>query len=176
MANKTRKKSMLWGDLDADSVAVFSGCERYRFTLRRRWAAGLLMNWVMLNPSTADETKNDPTVERCCRRAYRSGYGGVIITNIFSLRSTDPKAIYEESDPVGAGNDEAIVASAKECGLVVCGWGNHGNHLGRGQHVLSSLLAADVQPLSLKMTASHQPGHPLYISYKIEPKPIQAAA
>ena len=60
---------------DAVSEAVYSDCERYRYLLTRVWGPGPKALFVMLNPSTATEVQNDPTVERCERRARALGYG-----------------------------------------------------------------------------------------------------
>ena len=76
---------------DAASVAEYSDCEKYRYKLTRIWEpAGRKVLFVMLNPSTATEVQNDPTVERCERRARTLGYGGFRVTNIFAWRDTDP--------------------------------------------------------------------------------------
>ena len=77
---------------DAASVAIYSDCERYRYSLTRVWdETGGKVHFVMLNPSTATEVQNDPTVERCERRARALGYGAFRVTNIFAWRDTDPK-------------------------------------------------------------------------------------
>ena len=83
----------------------------------------------MLNPSTADELKLDPSCTRARNYAERWGYGGLIVTNIFGWRATDPKAMRSVKDPIGRGNDAAILRAAREAKLVVCAWGNHGEHL-----------------------------------------------
>ena len=114
-------------DLLTEGSAQFSPCRRWRYTLQRTWDANLpSINFLLLNPSTADENRNDPTVERCQRRAERMGYGALFVTNIFAWRSTDPVVLNQVPDPVGPDNDDAIMARASQCALVVCGWGNHG--------------------------------------------------
>ena len=106
------------------SGAIFSDCRRYRYALWRIWEPSLPpCLFVMLNPSTADEAKNDPTIERCERRASAMGYGGLYVSNIFAFRSTDPAALYIEEDPVGPENDEYIMNGVREAALVICGWG-----------------------------------------------------
>lgn len=158
--------------------ANFSDCGKYRYTLWRYWGTKPLMLWVMLNPSTADEVDNDPTVERCQRRAKEYGYGGVVVCNIFALRSTDPKALYSHPDPVGPYNDEAIIDAAKDAGLVVCGWGNHGQlcapgeQISRGEEVVRMLLDEGIMPHCLKVTKRGHPGHPLYVPYAAHPRPF----
>lgn len=107
-----------------DMGAVFSPCEQYRYKLWRIWDKSIPpMVFVMLNPSTADELQNDPTVERCERRARSMGFGGLRVANIFAWRDTDPTALYALNDPVGPDNDAAIQESVLGAGLVVCAWG-----------------------------------------------------
>ena len=121
----------------SDSGARFSRCRRWRYLLWRRWdAARPVANFLMLNPSTADEFKLDPSCTRARNYAGRWGYGALIVTNIFGWRSTDPAALKKVDDPIGQGNDAAILKAAREAKLVVCAWGNHGGHLGRGEEVL----------------------------------------
>lgn len=148
------------------SVAIFSDCERYRYELTRVWdAAGGKALFVMLNPSTADEFKNDPTVERCERRARALGFGAFRVVNIFAFRATDPKVMRAEPDPVGPGNDAAIVGSVDWADAIVCAWGNHGAHMGRGQAVAQMLRQTGRELSHLGITGAGQPKHPLYISY-----------
>jgi hypothetical protein len=120
---------------------------------------------IMLNPSTADETKNDPTVERCERRARSLGYGGLLVANIFALRSTDPRALYSHASPVGRANDAAIVAMAREAAHVVCAWGVHGALAGRGRAVAALLERQSVGLHALGVTREGHPRHPLYLPY-----------
>lgn len=131
--------------------------------------------WLMLNPSTADESVNDPTVERCQRRTQTMSngrYGGYYVCNIFALRSTDPTALYAAADPVGPGNDAAIIERAREAELVICGWGNHGQLNGRGRQVLSMLRGYGIETRCLRVTGAGEPGHPLYIGYSVQPRPL----
>lgn len=165
--------------------ATFSACRKYRYRLWEIWDRSKpIVLYIMLNPSTADEVKNDPTVERCSRRAQKLGYGGFRIANIFALRSTDPKALYGHESPISEPsfeldgvvvadhsytNDTFIRTQAYGSNLVICGWGEHGNYLGRGANVLSRLRGESIKPHALRMTKSGQPGHPLYIPYSAEP-------
>lgn len=159
-------------DLLTQSEADFSACGTWRYTLRRRWADGPMMCWLMLNPSTADEIDNDPTVERCLRRAITAGFGAMSVANIFALRSTDPMGLYTHPDPVGPDNDTAIIELTTEADLVVCGWGIHGVLNRRGDTVRQMLDRAGVEPRCLLLTDNGQPGHPLYVSYAAKPIPI----
>lgn len=153
------------------SEAVYSDCEQYRYLLTRLWSEGPRVLFVMLNPSTATEVQNDPTVERCERRARALGYGGFRVTNIFAYRATDPKVMRAASDPVGPGNDRAIADSAVWADRVVCAWGNHGLFLDRGATVLDLLRQTGKPLLHLGLTGSDQPRHPLYVGYDRQPEP-----
>ncbi len=158
---------------DAASTAVYSPCERYRYLLTRVWdPAGEKALFVMLNPSTATEFQNDPTVERCERRARALGFGAFRVTNIFAFRATDPRVMRAEADPVGPGNDAAIRESAEAWSdRIVCAWGTHGAHLGRGAAV-GALLRATGRPLfTLGLSKEGHPKHPLYIGYDQQPEP-----
>ena len=99
-------------DLTA-SHAVYSDCEAYRYALTRAWDAnGPRLTFVMLNPSKATELHNDPTVERCERRARALGFGAFRVTNIFAWRDTDPQAMRRAADPIGPANDNSLLAAA----------------------------------------------------------------
>ena len=152
------------------SGALFSHCRRWRYLLWRRWdPAAPVANFLMLNPSTADELKLDPSCTRARVYAERWGYGSLIVTNLFGWRATDPKEMKAVLDPVGRGNDRAILRAARESQLVVCAWGNHGAHLGRSQHVLSLLRDAGVPLHALRVNGAGEPAHPLYLPGKLEP-------
>ncbi len=157
---------------DAESVAVYSPCERYRYLLTRIWRpGGRRALFIMLNPSTATERQNDPTVERCERRARALGYGAFRVTNIFAFRATDPRVMRAVPDPVGPTNDRAIAESADWADTVVCAWGTHGAHMARGPAV-ERLLRAAGRPLHhLGLSKDGHPRHPLYIGYGQAPEP-----
>jgi hypothetical protein len=162
---------------DAESTAVYSPCERYRYLLTRAWGPGPERAlFVMLNPSTATEYQNDPTVERCERRARALGFGAFRVTNIFAFRATDPLRMRAEADPVGPANDAAIRESADWADRIVCAWGSHGDFLNRGRQV-EALLRATGRPLwHLGLTQSGQPKHPLYIGYARQPEVWEPSA
>lgn len=158
------------------TAASFSTDRRYRWTLDRIWQpAAPLVCYVLLNPSTADEIKNDPTVSRCQTRAINAGYGGLLVVNIFAWRSTDTAELYLVADPVGEFNDAAILNAARVAKLVVCGWGKHGALQDRGKKVLELIRQAGKVPHALRINSDGSPEHPLYLSYKLQPKPISPA-
>ena len=157
---------------DAPSTAVYSDCEQYRYSLTRIWdPAGRKALFVMLNPSTATEVQNDPTVERCERRARALGFGAFQVTNIFAWRDTDPRKMRAAVDPVGPENDRAILDGALWADQVVAAWGTHGAHLNRGPAVETLLRAAGHDLYHLGLSKEGHPKHPLYISYSQSPEP-----
>jgi hypothetical protein len=154
---------------DAASTAVYSDCERYRYLLTRVWAPGRKALFIMLNPSTATEYQNDPTVERCERRARALGFGAFRVTNIFAFRATDPKVMRAQTDPVGPGNDAAILGSLSWADQVICAWGSHGAHLDRGAAMTARLRETQTPLFHLGLTQAGAPKHPLYIGYGVQP-------
>ncbi len=143
--------------------AIFSDCRLYRYALWRRWSHGELIAFVGLNPSTADETLNDPTIRRCIGFAKDWGYGGLAMLNIFAYRATDPMKMKSVADPVGPLDYQPIVAVAGMCPCVVTAWGVHGEHLERGQKVLHVLRTAAARVCHLGLTKQGMPKHPLYL-------------
>lgn len=154
------------------SYAEFSPCRVYRYTLTRviRGNSKRVITWIMLNPSTADETQDDPTIRRVLDFSRRWGFGVVHVVNLFALRATDPKVMLSHVEPIGADNDAHILQLSLAAEMVVCAWGAHGSHRGRGDAVKKDLLSAGVSLHCLKLTASAQPGHPLYLSSLLTPK------
>jgi hypothetical protein len=150
--------------------AKFSRCRKWRYLLWRRWGEGPVANFLMLNPSTADELKLDPSCTRARLYAERWGFGALIVTNLFGWRATDPGEMKRAKDPVGRGNDAAILRAAREAAIVVCAWGNHGAHLGRAEAVLRLLVSGNLELKILKLNGAGQPAHPLYLPGSLEPK------
>lgn len=154
------------------SIAVFSICRKYRLYLHRVWDKALpRLAYVMLNPSTADAFKNDPTVERCQRRAADLGFGSFSVTNIFAYRSTQPNVLtLPNISPIGEDNDDWILFAASEASKVVIGWGNHGNFNSRSENVIALLDDAGHQLFCLDQNKGGCPTHPLYQAYE---KPLR---
>ena len=150
-------------------TALLSPCRRFRYRLGRRWAEGPAVCCVLLNPSTADEVRLDPTCSRAREYAERWGYGSLIVTNVFGWRDTDPAAMKAAKDPVGPGNDAAIVRAAKESDLVVCAWVNHGSFLERSSRVKALLNRSKIPLHTLRLNANGEPAHPLYLPGKLTP-------
>jgi hypothetical protein len=146
---------------------------RYRYWLTREWQEEDAMNPLVvigLNPSTADETKDDPTIRRCIQFAKDWGHDSLTMLNLFAFRSTDPMALREAQDPVGPENDEFIRALC-ECSRVLAAWGVHGTLDGRDavvRKMLREVRGARVQVLGL--TKDGHPKHPLYIAAATQPE------
>jgi hypothetical protein len=149
--------------------AYFSPCRKWRYQLWRIWDWHIpFLNVIGLNPSTADETHNDPTIERCQRRAKAMGFGGLMMTNLFAFRATDPTVMKCYYAPIGPENNDYILDAAKRVGMVLCAWGTNGTHLGRDLEVLQLLEGFDLH--CLRVTKDGIPGHPLYLPYSQQPK------
>lgn len=152
--------------------AAISECGRYRWWLTRRWGDGPLCCWIMLNPSTADTEQDDPTIRRCMGFADRWGYGGIVVVNLFALRSTDPAELKRADDPVGQFNDESIEEHAKRSAFTVAAWGAHGSFRRRGRRVAKALWDIGEAPHCLGATKAGHPKHPLYLRADTEPMPL----
>ena len=163
---------MLFPECKVEMGAVFPPDQRYRHMLWRIWNKQLpLLNFILLNPSTADAEKDDPTVYRCGQRARHLGFGGLLVTNLFAFRSTDPGRLYEVEDPVGPDNDYAIHAEARRSKMVICGWGKHGKFMGRDTFVCDQLRLEKIFPRALHTNSDGTPEHPLYQPYSRMPMP-----
>ncbi|KUP92833.1 DUF1643 domain-containing protein [Tritonibacter horizontis] len=155
---------------DAPSAAVYSDCETYRYSLTRTWnPAGRKVMFVMLNPSKATEVQNDPTIERCERRARALGFGGFRATNIFAYRATDPRDMRAAEDPEGADNMAALLAGQTWADTVICAWGTHGAYRNQGATVAARLRSAGTDLFHLGLSKAGHPKHPLYIAYAQAP-------
>lgn len=152
------------------SSAVYSPCETYRYALTRIWdPEGRRLMYLMLNPSKATEAANDPTIERCERRARALGYGGFRACNLFALRETDPAKLKKHGAPEGPDNATQIIEALHWADAVLCAWGVHGVHRDQAAQVMTLLQASDTPRLVLGLTKDGHPRHPLYISYETQP-------
>lgn len=148
--------------------AKFSKCRKYRYALWRTWDdTKPLVMIIGLNPSTADETENDPTITRCINFAKSWGYGGVCMANLFAFRATEPNDMKASPEPVGLDNDAWLVKLSKEADIVVAAWGNHGSFLKRSNIVKDALSSL----YFIKMNKSGEPAHPLYLKSNLKPLP-----
>lgn len=144
------------------TTARFSPCRTWRYELWRRWGHAPVAAFIGLNPSTADETQDDPTIRRCIGFAKRWGYGGLVMLNLFAYRSTDPRGLKVAADPVGPENDETLLRVTAEAGCVIAAWGAHGALFGRDAAVRRLLAHLTLDHLGL--TKAGHPRHPLYLA------------
>jgi len=151
--------------------AIFSQCLKYRYLLWQDFTDNpkKVVVFLMLNPSTADEMKNDPTVERCERFAKKWEFDGYEVTNLFAWRDTDPKKMRQAEDPIGPDNDYYIKKSCQGADQVICGWGNDGVYFDRSENVLQMLKDTGIKLYALKMNGGGEPTHPLYQPYSRQP-------
>lgn len=161
---------LLEGTGGVDRDALLSGDGLYRYRLTRTWAEGKPVNFLMLNPSIADASIDDPTIRRCIGFAKQWGYPGLIVTNLFAFRATDPRDLFRAEDPVGDENDVAILAAAMDASIVVAAWGAHQRARERARHVLH-LLRKNIGPVyCIATTVSGLPVHPLYQPREFKPR------
>lgn len=163
----------------------------YRYTLWREWPAptpNLLHTddphlayypgqhsqycmFIGLNPSTADEVKDDATIRKCIGFAKRWGFGALCMTNIFAFRARDPKVMKKCLSPIGEDNDAWLKRCAAGAGRIIAAWGTHGEFMGRGDDVMAMIPHLEC----LRMTQHGHPEHPCYITYEVEPIPFNRA-
>jgi hypothetical protein len=151
--------------IDPNATAILSPCGTYRYRLTRGPEPRLPI--VMLNPSTADASQDDPTIRRCMGFARRQGYAGITVCNLFALRSKDPKALRPHKDPFGPENDlylAELVRSAPPQREVLCAWGRHGHLFGADVHASLILHKAGAFLVCLGVTKEGLPRHPLMVA------------
>jgi hypothetical protein len=159
------------------SAADFSECRRYRYDLWRQWGETEFpyCMFIGLNPSTADETEDDPTIRRCIAYAKAWGYSALCMTNLFAFRATEPKVMKAEPSPISEPssfglikNDLALLSNATHASIVIAAWGKDGKHLRRDKDVIRLL-----PPLHcLKLNKDGTPAHPLYLLGNLHPIPF----
>ncbi|MDD5301464.1 MAG: DUF1643 domain-containing protein [Elusimicrobia bacterium] len=152
----------LFGEVGAD----FSACGKYRYFLWRTWEHGKQhLGAVMLNPSKAGASHNDPTIIRLIKRAQGLGYGGLAVVNLYAWISTDPRGLRDAQDPIGPDNERHLLRVAA-CPVVLLAWGAHADP-DRAAAVVALLRAQPRPPrlVHLGLTNEGQPKHPLRIRY-----------
>lgn len=145
--------------------AEFSVCRTWRYALWRLWddEHRKACMFIGLNPSTADETADDPTIRRCIRFARDFGCGGLYMLNLFGYRATDPKVMMRAKEPIGAGNNAALLKYAAKSKLIIAAWGTHGHLGGRDDQVRRLMREHDYELRCLGRTKDGFPKHPLYV-------------
>ena len=140
--------------------AIISPCGLYRYSLTRRWADGDTVAWIMLNPSTADASMDDPTIRRCISFSKNWGYGGLQVVNLYGYRATKPDALKAVVDPIGPDHEVHFMGALQASALVIAAWGacKHAE-IDHVKHILTNTLVH-----CLDVTADGSPKHPLYVS------------
>lgn len=166
--------------------AVISGCGKYRYQLTRTWddQARRRAVFIMLNPSTADERQDDPTIRRCMGFARAWDCGSLVVLNLFAIRATNPVVMLADNDPEGPDNwehfrrfiDDPEDWITRERDIVVCAWGAHGAHRDQDKTVMGWLDRFAAHPQCLGITKGGQPKHPLYIAANTPLQPYRGRA
>lgn len=153
---------------------IFSPCRSYRYVLWREWdmTNPAYAMFVGLNPSTANEVEDDPTIRRCVDYARRWNYGALCMANLFAFQATEPAVMKAHLQPVGVDNDRWLADLATDAGVVVAAWGVDGAHLARDKAV--ELLLGEKLSY-LKLTKDGRPGHPLYLKKTLKPLSLNEA-
>jgi len=155
---------------DTIKTATFSDCQRYRYQLERTWGERLSRKstvvFVGLNPSTADASKDDPTIRKCTDFAQRWQFKKLIMVNLFAWRTTDPNGLLASDDPVGELNDQYLDKAIKQSSMVLACWGEYGTILDRSSQFRRRYSR---RLHCLKKNASGEPTHPLYLPATLTP-------
>ena len=160
------------------SRAVPSDDECYRYWLEREIdpERDCTVMFVMLNPSTADEEQDDPTIRRCIGFARDWGCGRLIVTNLSPLRATNPKNLKAAGpDPpdVRKKNLEHVQCGAEAADKIVLAWGTHGRWEDRGGEMIETLRGWGYCLYTLGLTRYGWPRHPLPVPKGTKPIPFQ---
>lgn len=157
--------------------ALFSPCHSYRYRLSRSWGGCTApLAVVMLNPSTADAERDDPTIRRCIAFAAREGFGGIEVMNLFAFRATAPADLKAATDPIGPDNDRHLRDLFVRHSAVLAAWGAHGAYRGRADRVMRLATGLGATLTCFGHTAHGQPRHPLYLKGDCAILPLAAPA
>lgn len=161
---------------------IFSQDRIYRYTLWREFEREILpilvhperqdkfVQFIGLNPSTADETLDDPTIRRCCGFAKAWGYGAICMTNLFAFRATQPKDMKAYNVPIGHENQDWILRIGKEAGLIIAAWGKDGCFKNQDANIKQLLRINKLPHFHLGLNGDGSPKHPLYLRSDTQPQ------
>jgi hypothetical protein len=151
--------------------AIFSECGKYRYKLSRDWSGKANEPYVLfvgLNPSTADDVADDPTIRRCIQFACDWGYNKMCMANLFAYRATRPELMFDAKDPIGIDNDDWLSLLTYNAQITVAAWGNNGAFMKRSAYFLENYNNI----YSLGNTLKGEPKHPLYLKKTLTPSLI----
>lgn len=143
-------------------LAIFSLDKKYRYLLSRKWSNDGVCTFILLNPSTADAFKLDPTVTRAYKFAKRLGYGELVILNVFAIRGSNPKIILSDENPIGELNNKYIKNYIKKSDIIILGWGNYGKYYNRSEYILNLLKMHKNNVFVIDINKNGEPKHILY--------------
>lgn len=145
-----------------DKGAILSKNRLYRYVLWRTWdtTSNKTCLFIGLNPSSADESEDDPTLKRCINFAKSWGFGRCVIVNLFAYRTSRPNKLIQIKKPIGYKNNQHIKKQCEKADQIIIAWGNKGSHMNRDKYVLKLLKQFDLW--CFKLTMKGQPAHPLY--------------
>ncbi|MDQ0114962.1 DUF1643 domain-containing protein [Paenibacillus harenae] len=154
--------------INEESGAIFDITGQYRYALWRIWdQTAPRITFIMLNPSTANEWENDPTIRRCINFAKDWGFGSLGVVNLFAIRATNPIEIFKVNDPIGMENDHYIIDELEKSDLVILAWGTKGSYLNRDKEVLRLLSSFELYAIDISKEG--HPKHPLYLKANATP-------
>lgn len=157
-------------------AVIFSDDMRYRYYLSRQvspMTSEGVCTFLMLNPSTADDVVNDPTIRRCIGFASGWGYGWLQVVNLSPLRATLPSDLVKAGDEPSDVWEKNIscILDAAECGdILIAAYGNHGTRHDRSVRVLDAVTKAGYDVHCLGITKQGHPKHPLYLRGDLIPQ------
>ena len=157
-----------------DRWASFDPTGQYRYSLGRRWSTDPTLAIIMLNPSRADGSVDDPTIRRCMGLAQGWGFGAIAVVNLFAYRSPHPRVLRQVTDPIGPENDTALNEAAHQADQILLAWGNWGSLGRRDRTVLALLQPHQPKCRCLGKNRTGQPRHPLYVPGSISLQPWSA--
>lgn len=144
--------------------ATFSPCRIYRYVLERMWDADKpKVTWILLNPSTADHERDDPTNKRGISFSRRWGFGTCVFVNLFAFRASKPATMKQAQDPVGPENDRHVLQHVRDADRIVVAWGSHGAWRDRGREAVDAIQALGLEMHCFGLCKNGHPKHPLYL-------------
>ncbi|WP_294203060.1 DUF1643 domain-containing protein [uncultured Chryseobacterium sp.] len=155
--------------------AIISTCKKYRYSLTRIWDdTKPTVMFIMLNPSTADATDDDPTIRRCIGFAKSWDYGGIVVCNLFAYRSTNPLELLTASDPAGDKNLYYLDYYAVRADKIICAWGNEAilNRIKNQVKIVEFIFRRKAKIHYLELSKNGFPKHPLYLKKTLVPVKI----